>query len=183
MTRVNAWAFAEPRVLDDNNDPVSGGGAYIYEAGTTTEVAVTSDIAGSTAVTQPVTADSTGRLADAYFLPQAIKVVYVDASLTVLQTIDNLDISSGVFEYDTVALLTAATGIPSTQAFFKTLGHTARGDGGGADYVRVASEPSHEFKATVNGGAVHVEGLPKARYVPLLHPPKGARVRLVPDDG
>ena len=109
MTRVNAWAFAEPRVLDDNGDPISGGGAYIYQAGTTTEIAVTSDLDGNTSVTQPITADSAGRLADSYILPQSFKVVYVDASDTVLQTIDNIEVASGTFVYDTYALLTAAT--------------------------------------------------------------------------
>lgn len=161
MSRVNAWAFAEPRVLDDNVDPVSGGGAYIYEAGTTTQIALTSDKAGTTAITQPVTADASGRLPDVYMIGQAFKVVYVDSAAAELQTIDNIEVSSGVLVYDTYALLTAATGVPSTTAFFKTLGYYARGDGGDAEYVRVASEPSHGFKTTVNAGAVHVEGLPK----------------------
>ena len=161
MSRVNAWAFAEPRVLDDNGDPISGGGAYIYEAGTTTQIAVTSDKDGNTAVTQPITADASGRLPDSYILPQSFKIVYVDASATELQTIDNIEVAGGTLVYDTYADLTAATGIPAGQAHFQTLGYAARGDGGGADYARVASEPSHEFKTTVNGGTVHVEGLPR----------------------
>ena len=161
MSRVNIWAYAEPRDLDDNGDPVPGGGVFVHEAGTTTEIAVTSDKDGTTAVTQSITADAAGRFPDSYILPQAFKLVYVDASGNILQTIDNIEVAGGTLVYDTYADLTAATGIPAGQAHFQTLGYHARGDGGGADYVRVASEPAHEFKTTVNGGTVHVEGLPR----------------------
>ena len=161
MTRVNALAFINERVLDDNVNAVSGGGIYIQEAGTTAEIPLTSDKAGATAITQPVTADASGRLPDLYLIPQAFKVVFVDASGAILQTIDNIEVSSGVLVYDTYALLTAATGVPSSAAFFKTLGYYAINDGGGADYARAGAEPSHGFKTTVNAGAVHVEGMPK----------------------
>jgi hypothetical protein len=56
------------RITDTNGDAVSGGVRYVYAAGTTTPSTIYSDVGLTTTQTNPVTADSGGKLAR-IFLP------------------------------------------------------------------------------------------------------------------
>jgi hypothetical protein len=55
-------------------------------------------------------------------------------------------------EFESRAAVVAASIDPATNVI-RTAGYTARGDGGSALYVRVVSEPSHDFKITSADGA------------------------------
>ncbi len=92
MARVQFGTSGYRRALDGNGDPISGAKMFVYEDGTTTEVSLTSDLAGSTAITQPVVADSEGRWPDVYLDPDSVKVVVQDASDVTLYTQDNVQI-------------------------------------------------------------------------------------------
>lgn len=61
------------RALDSNGDIVPAAEAYFFETGTTTPATVYSDSAGTTAVSQPLTADSAGNFA-ATFATEVLKV-------------------------------------------------------------------------------------------------------------
>ena len=101
-TRVNLAEVVPLRAFDDNGDPVSGAKLRVYEAGTTTEVSLTSDLAGTTAVIQPVVADSEGYFVSTdsldalYIAPQAIKYTIEDSADVELVSQDNLFATSGV---------------------------------------------------------------------------------------
>lgn len=58
----------------------------------------------------------------------------------------------GIYDYDTVAIATAAT-IPAVQNAIRTGGYAAVGDGGGALYARIASQPTHNGKFQSADGA------------------------------
>jgi hypothetical protein len=83
--------------------------------------------------------------------------------LTATQLLSMLDDARGQLEFETHTAAIAAT-ISSTVNFIRTAGYAARGDGGSALYVRVASEPSHEFKITSADGAFW-EGIPEGNEV------------------
>lgn len=78
-------------VLDSDGDPLPGAKLYFYDAGTTDEQTVYSDSALSTAVTQPLVADSAGRVPLTYVSPGSYKVVITDADDNAVATYDNLD--------------------------------------------------------------------------------------------
>lgn len=77
------------QVLDDNGNPISGAKLYAYEAGTTTPQDVYSDAALSTAISQPVVADSAGRFEDMYLATSDYKFVLKDASDVTIWTQDD----------------------------------------------------------------------------------------------
>jgi len=67
--------------------------------------------------------------------------------------LDDLPVGVNVIStYDTVAALTAAT-VSATVNTVTTLGYYARGDGGGATYVRVSGAPTLSCYQTSNSGA------------------------------
>lgn len=71
-------------------------------------------------------------------------------------TVDNSDpqnpIISAAVDYATNADV-EATDVPSSLDFLRTAGYSTAGDGGGALYMRVISEPSHAGKIQSNDGA------------------------------
>ena len=95
------------RALDANGEPVSGGRAYVYLAGTTTPVTTYSDAALTTPHAYPVVADSSGVFAPIYVLAGAYKVAIktpADADLPG-SPVDN--IAAGALDAPTIA------GVPS----------------------------------------------------------------------
>lgn len=95
------------RVTDSNGNPVSGGVAEFFRAGTSTAISVYGDPTTNTPLGSSVTADAAGLLPD-IFIPAdfAYKVVYKNASGVELDTKDNIsfaadgDASGIVAEYD-----------------------------------------------------------------------------------
>lgn len=77
------------QALDDNGAPLSGAKLYFYEAGTTTPRDVFSDTALSTAISQPVVADSAGRFPDIYMSANDYKAVLQNSSSVEVWTQDN----------------------------------------------------------------------------------------------
>jgi len=77
------------QALDDNGNPLSGAKLYFYEAGTTTPRDVYSDTGLSTAISQPVVADSAGRFEDIYMAADDYKAVLQNSSSVEIWTQDN----------------------------------------------------------------------------------------------
>lgn len=77
------------QALNSNGTPISGAKLYAYEAGTTTPQDVYSDAALSTAISQPVVADSAGRFEDMYLATSDYKFVLKDASDVTIWTQDD----------------------------------------------------------------------------------------------
>lgn len=73
-----------PRALDSNGDVVSGARAYFYDTGTTNTQTVYSDSAGTTPVSQPLSADASGAFAATYTTQNAVKVDIVDSGASSL---------------------------------------------------------------------------------------------------
>lgn len=83
--------FSTPifQALDDNGSPLSGAKLYFYEAGTTTPRDVYSDTGLSTAISQPVVADSAGRFEDIYMAADDYKAVLQNSASVEVWTQDN----------------------------------------------------------------------------------------------
>ena len=79
-----------PPVLDFNGDVVAGGSVTFYETGTTTPVAIFSDVAATIPLTNPLTLDSAGRPSSQIFYvgTVAVKEVIKDAGGATLYTVD-----------------------------------------------------------------------------------------------
>lgn len=63
------------RITDANGDAVNGGVRYVYAAGTTTASTIYSDVTLSTTQTNPVTADSGGKLAQIFVPAGSYRIV------------------------------------------------------------------------------------------------------------
>lgn len=88
-----AALFQIPRgtLLDAGGIIIPGGTVSFYNAGTTTPQTVYSNSALSTPLSQPIAADSAGRLPAIYMTSGSFKVVVSDASANVIYTQDNCD--------------------------------------------------------------------------------------------
>jgi hypothetical protein len=91
-----AAIFTLPRsvLLDADGNPISGGKVSFFDAGTTTPRAVYSDAGLTTPISQPVTADSGGKLPLIYMATGGYKIVVADADGVTIYSADDLD--SGV---------------------------------------------------------------------------------------
>lgn len=78
-------------VLDSDGDPVSGAKVSFYDAGTTNAKTVYTEETLTTAHSQPVVADSAGRLPLIYVPTGDYKVVITDADDNAIGTYDDLD--------------------------------------------------------------------------------------------
>jgi hypothetical protein len=82
-------------VLDSNANPVSGGKVYFYATGTTTPQTVYSDAALTTPATNPVQADSAGRMNAIYLDPSlAYRATVKDAGGTTIKDVDPVNDTS-----------------------------------------------------------------------------------------
>jgi hypothetical protein len=78
-------------LLDTGGVIIPGGAIQFYNAGTTTPQTVYSDSGLTTPISQPIAADSAGRLPVIYLTTGSFKIVLKDASGNTLKTLDNLD--------------------------------------------------------------------------------------------
>ena len=110
MARTNIADVASMVVLDANGDPVSGGKYRVYEAGTTTDVTLYAEVSGGSTVSNPLIADSAGRIAQAFCDAQKIKISVLDASDVQLAVFDHLDAlgASGAVDLTTAQTVTGA---------------------------------------------------------------------------
>jgi len=142
---------------DANGDPVSGAKLTVYLAGTTTSVTTYQDSSLSTAHASPVVADSSGVFAAIYLEPGAYKVDITDSEGTSLGgfPVDNVLVSPDalVAFFDTYSDAETASVSADTKTL-KLNGYTSAGDGGGAAYTRVDSEPSHAAKLRTSDRAI-----------------------------
>ena len=78
--------------FDNNGVPLSGGLLYTYQAGSSTPLATYTDINGTTANTNPIVLDSSGRLANEVWLTYGFnyKFVLQTSAAVTLGTYDNL---------------------------------------------------------------------------------------------
>jgi hypothetical protein len=88
-----AAIFQLPRatVFDTDGIVIAGAKLSFFDSGTTTPRTVYSDSSLSTAISQPVVADSSGRFAVIYMQTGAYKMVLADADDVTIYTADNLD--------------------------------------------------------------------------------------------
>jgi len=77
----------DSQFFDNNGDPLSGGGLYFYDTGTTDAKTVYSNVGMSIAHSQPVDLDAYGVPPDIYFTGTA-KVVLKDADGVQLRSMD-----------------------------------------------------------------------------------------------
>lgn len=82
-------------IVDANGVPLSGAKYYFYESGTSTPVNTYSDSALSIANTNPVIADSAGRLGDVFLAADSYRILIKDANDVTIDDIDPYDVSSG----------------------------------------------------------------------------------------
>ena len=83
---------AGAQLFDNNGTPLAGGKIYTYAAGTTTPATTYTTPSGTIANSNPIIADSAGRLTNEIWLPQgqAFKFVLKDANDILLATYDNI---------------------------------------------------------------------------------------------
>ena len=168
MAVINLASAFPSRAYDANGDPASGAKLYVYEAGTTTAVTTYADADSVTTNPSPVVADASGAFGPVYVEQQALKVNITTSADVDLPgyPIDDLFPEEGSDVYDTRADLAAAN-IDADQDWVETAGYTSAGDGGGAMYVRVATEPTHSMKVQSADGA-HWEYVPDQGVVNTL---------------
>ena len=75
--------------MDSNGAPMAGAKLYFYEAGTTSALDVYSDAALSTAISQPVVADSAGRFEAIFMDADEYKVILKTSADVDVWTVDN----------------------------------------------------------------------------------------------
>lgn len=94
---------AGAQLLDNNGDPLSGGKVFIYEAGTTTPAVTYMDPTGCTPNSNPIIADSAGRLPHGIWLVEGLsyKFVLKSANDMLLATYDKI-VASGCGVYSNV---------------------------------------------------------------------------------
>lgn len=84
-----------PFIVDGNGVPLSGAKYYFYESGTSTPIDTYSNSALSTPNTNPVVADSAGRLGDVFLAADSYRILIKDANDNTIDDIDPYDVSSG----------------------------------------------------------------------------------------
>lgn len=137
------------RVFDKNGTPISGAKRYYYEGGSSTPLAVYSDRARSSAITQPVTANSHGYLQEVFLTPEVpYKIVTKDADGNTLETVD--DAYSVVTSDDN--LLTRIKQIASNPIDYGAVGDGASDE---SSYVQSAID----YVNANGGGVVNLLGL------------------------
>jgi hypothetical protein len=97
------------RVLDANADPVSGGKYLVQQAGTTTDVTLYAEVSGGSTISNPVVADSTGRVPSAFCDPQKVKISVLNASDVQFAVFDHLDATGEVDKTSLVDLTSDQT--------------------------------------------------------------------------
>jgi hypothetical protein len=120
MARVNIADVFSMRVLDANGDPISGGKVLVQEAGTTTDLTLHDAISGGSTIANPVIADSSGRVDNAYFEADQIKIVVKDASDNILATYDHLD-GSGAADTTNFVTIAGSQTITGVKTFSSTI--------------------------------------------------------------
>lgn len=124
-----ASVFTLPRsvLLDADGNPISGGSVSFFDAGTTTPRAVYSDATLTTPISQPVTADSAGKLPLIFMQTGSYKIVVADGDAATIYTADNLD--SGVPAGSGALAVTAGgTGATTAAGARTALGAAAQAD-------------------------------------------------------
>jgi hypothetical protein len=66
--------------FDNNGDPLAGGKLFFYETGTSTLAATYSNAAQTTANTNPVILDASGRMGDVFY-EGGLKIILTDATM------------------------------------------------------------------------------------------------------
>lgn len=156
-----------PSVVQPQNSsgvPLAGAKLFFYQTGTTTEITVYQDDDLSSPRTNPVISSASGIFPPIYLRETEFKVVLKDASDVTIQTVDpaygtvsgsSITGASGLFATRTEATNSSLVSAPD---YIRTAGYSAAGDGGGALYKKVASEPSHagKFSITLSDGSTVV---------------------------
>lgn len=140
--------------LDLNGDPVAGAKLYFYDNLTTDLASIYTTAALTVAHPNPVTADAAG-VFPSIFADDALifSVAITDAAGQPIGGLRNRDavksnvlpvLTTGTIQVEAVSSAQAMS--IGAQTFIQTAGFAASGDGGGALYKRVASEPTHGGK-------------------------------------
>jgi hypothetical protein len=83
--------------FDNNGDPLAGGKLFFYETGTSTLAATYSNAAQTTANTNPVILDASGRMGDVFY-EGGLKIILTDASDVTIETRDPVYATGGGFD-------------------------------------------------------------------------------------
>lgn len=153
MVQLFKPSFFQPQNV--NGVPLSGGLLYFYATGTTTLLTVYTNSTLATPNTNPVVADASGIFAPVYLAEEEFKVVLKTSAGVTVQTIDPYLSGTGTSGSDVqsvyldVAAATAAT-IASGVKQVTTVFYASANSTGGAEYIRVTSQPSHagRFRST-----------------------------------
>lgn len=139
--------IASPRIreFDDDGAPLSGGKLYSYEPGTTTPKALYSDDGLSSALSNPVVADSAGRFAAMFADAGLYKLRLETSSGALVWEVDDYDPGLGV---EAAALPISAGGTGATTA---AAARTALGAASTASVSSVAADLA-AAQATIDGG-------------------------------
>jgi hypothetical protein len=78
MAQLRSYTFE--RVTDANGEPVSGGKAYVYDAGTSNLSTIYTSAAAGTPAANPIIADSAGIFPNRYLADATYDIQYTDAS-------------------------------------------------------------------------------------------------------
>lgn len=141
------------QILDASGSPVPSGTATFYLTGTTTLATIYANAEETSALANPLTADSVGLLPTAY-LPAGVpcRMVLKDALGTTLADIDPVNPTPSVAQQPSRASATLQS-FPASNGYVRTAGYAAAGDGGAGLYKRVGSEPAHGAKFQSADGA------------------------------
>jgi hypothetical protein len=161
------------RFYDNNNNPLSGGQLWTYQAGTSTPQATYTDSTGGTANANPVVMNARGEANVWLTQGQAYKFVLKDASSNTIWTTDQIiggvtsdfltNLANTANMSQGVALVGGASRVVATIAALRTLpktgspeafvtGYYAQGDGGGGAYYYDSADTS----SSDNGGSIIV---------------------------
>lgn len=145
------------RFYDNNNNPLSGGQLYTYQAGTTTPIATYTDSTGNTQNTNPIVLNARGECSIWMALGQAYKLVLQDAAGNAIWTQDQVGafgpVGSGPSIGATVTNIAGLRALAKNSfAAVNVLGYSAAGDGGGGTYYYDSSDTT----SADNGGTIIV---------------------------
>ena len=101
---ANLWEGSGQVLVDGTGVPYASWKLYTYVTGTTTNLATYSDAGLTSANTNPVVADSNGRMSDVYLASSRYKLVFKTSADVTIKTID---------PYDSSSQLITATAAPS----------------------------------------------------------------------